>query len=248
MPTAGTAGWKAGHFSAGARLTRSGRGHRPGHALRLPQARQGPLPPASARPRRALCPRRAGRWPSLRLRDGFLWGRGSRPGGETRCISLSTRKGKPPIRRVRMIFPSGKRRGCVLGTLPMRRKRPLSAGGSSTTRNRLRAACFSTKPVGPPASSRKSRMGCCGAGGRCSLWVASGRSPDASSRTFCPATPGHGSRDTQHPRAMPPRHAPPGTIGCGSAQKDAGGFPGRRGVSAGRRLRMFLCLPLPARR
>jgi hypothetical protein len=246
VPTAGTAGWKAGHFSAGARLTRSGRGHRPGHALRLPQARRGPKRPACRW--RALCPRRAGRWPSLRLRDGFLWGRGSRPGGGTQCISLSARNGKPPFRRVRMIFLSGKRLGCVLGTLPMRRQRPVSAGGTSTARNGLRAACSSTKPVGLPASIRNRRMGCCGAGERCSLWVASGRSADASSRTFCPATPGHGRRDTQHPRAMPPRHGPPGTIGCGTAQKDAGGFPGRRGVSAGRRPRMFLCLPLPARR
>lgn len=63
-----------------------------------------------------------------------------------------------------------------------------------------------------------------------------------------PCNAGHGRRDTHHPRAMPPRHRTPGTIGCHTPRKDAGGFPGRQGISAGRRPRMFLCFPYRARR
>jgi hypothetical protein len=366
VPTAWTAGGKAGHCSACARLSRSGRGHRTGHALRVPQARRGPKPPGDGPTRRwlALCSRRARYRPWLRLRE--------RSGGAV----VPDRNDSPPFRQVRMIVPSGKRRGFFLSTLSMRWQRPVRAGsdrsgttraafvcariaaaersptrgpnrarrcqvpcgvallipatrrltllsctsgtpapsasvtgpshacprssaavrccgtpratcngrvlrrptirhspgpparaarsacavsrprgrrigragGFSPTTNGLRAACPSRKRVRPPACLRTGRMGCCGAGGRLQ--------PLGRVRPICrraiaqrlPRNAGHGRRDTHHPRAMPPRHRTPGTIGCHTPRKDAGGFPGRQGISAGRRPRMFLCFPYRARR
>ena len=88
-----------------------GRGHRPRRnaALNACQPPGGRITPAGS-----------GTSLSLRLRDGSLWNLGLRRGGKTRCVSGSTRNGTPLFRRIRMIFPSGRRRGCFLGTLSKR--------------------------------------------------------------------------------------------------------------------------------
>jgi hypothetical protein len=88
-----------------------GRGHRPRRnaALNACQPPGGRITPAGS-----------GTGLSLRLRDGSLWNLGLGRGGKTRCVSGSTRNGKPLFRRIRMIFPSGRRRGCFPGTLSER--------------------------------------------------------------------------------------------------------------------------------
>jgi hypothetical protein len=85
VPTAWAADGKRG-LSFQRPPARAGRGHRPGHAERCPQASRGAKPPASA-----PLPAGPGAGLSLRLGDLPFGERGRSPGGETRCVSLSAR-------------------------------------------------------------------------------------------------------------------------------------------------------------
>jgi hypothetical protein len=94
-----------------------GRGHRPCHSAlltpRLPGAKApGQRPP---RPRRALRPRRVGRWPALRV-DLPVYGEPSRTGGETQCVSCS----RPHQRKHFHRFNDGGHRPCHSASLTPR--------------------------------------------------------------------------------------------------------------------------------
>ena len=76
------------------RLSRSGRGHRPGPALRVPQARRGSKPLARpAPPLGALRTRRVGRWPFVMPEPAGLQGTVPRGRGKRTAFPVPARRG-----------------------------------------------------------------------------------------------------------------------------------------------------------
>ncbi len=59
-----------------------------------------------------------------------------RPGGETRCVSCSRPKRKPPFRRISMISLSGRRRACFCSTLSGTAPARVVATGTGRARSR----------------------------------------------------------------------------------------------------------------